>query len=58
MTKEEFQEAVLGFITDNPTGIRFLAKNCKCAPGTITRWAHGHSYPAYVAMEWVVSWTK
>lgn len=40
-----FQKTVLDYINKNPENKVKLARACKTAVGTVTRWAHGHSKP-------------
>lgn len=47
---DEFQKTVSDYINKDPENKVKLARACRTAVGTVTRWAYGHSKPPRLAM--------
>lgn len=63
MVTEEFKKAVAGYIEYDPSSGKYnedkvleLARKCRCARSTVTRWAHGHSGPGPNVREAIIKY--
>ena len=53
-----FQEKLKKFMLETDYSIGELARLCRTAPGTVSRWLNGHSAPAKAAQEAILKMKK
>ena len=53
-----FDQAVGQGVRLLPDGLRVLARKCRTAPGTISRWMNGHSRPPSQAQKQIVEFLR